>query len=392
MNLLDVALLAAVLVTAVRGFRRGALVQLGSLLGAVAGLVAGFALGPAVGGWVVGEPGPALALVTIGVVLAGLIVGQALGVWLGAALGRGLAGTGARPLDQVGGLVVSVATLTLAVWLLASILAQGPSVWLAQQITQSRATSEIARLLPPPPDLVGRVGAYLDQQGFPQAVAGLGAGVAPPVDAPEEAAVEAAVDAAADGAVRVRANGCDASSFGSGFAVAEGFVVTNAHVVAGAEEVRVDDRGGAREAVVVGLDVDRDLAVLRVEGLAATTLSWADRPPERGETAAILGYPGGGEALVPKAAAVRSLAPAVGRDVYGRGRVDREVLTLSASVEQGDSGAALVTSDGAVGGVVFASSAGEDAVGYALSVGEVRAVVAEAVERDARVGTGACRF
>ncbi len=392
MNLLDVVLLVAVLVTALRGFRRGALVQLGSLLGAISGLVAGFALGPGVAGWVVGQPGPALALVTIGVVLAGLIAGQALGVWLGASLGRGLAGAGGRPLDQVGGLVVSVATLALAVWLLASILAQGPSPWLAQQITQSRATSEIARLLPPPPDLVGRVGAYLDQQGFPQAVAGLGAGVAAPVDPPDEAAVEAAVAAAADGAVRVRANGCDASSFGSGFAVAEGFVVTNAHVVAGADEVAVDDRGGARDAVVVHLDVDRDLAVLRAEGLTATTLGWAAEAPERGQTVAILGYPGGGEALVPKSAAVRSLAPAVGRDIYGRGRVDREVLTLSASVEQGDSGAALVTPEGTVAGVVFASSAGEAAVGYALSAGEVRDVVAEAVARDTSVGSGACRF
>jgi S1-C subfamily serine protease len=71
--------------------------------------------------------------------------------------------------------------------------------------------------------------------------------------------------------------------------------------------------------------------------------------------------------------------------------VRREILALSASVERGDSGGPFVTSEGLVGGVVFAGDPGGN-TGYALTAGEARPVVEDAIDRNQEVGVGACRF
>jgi S1-C subfamily serine protease len=61
-------------------------------------------------------------------------------------------------------------------------------------------------------------------------------------------------------------------------------------------------------------------------------------------------------------------------------------------VEQGDSGGPFVTSDGLVGGVVFAGDPGNRANGYALAAEQVHPAVQAAIGRNQEVGVGACRF
>ena len=69
--------------------------------------------------------------------------------------------------------------------------------------------------------------------------------------------------------------------------------MTNAHVVAGISQPRVDTAGGkAFAATVVAFDVTNDLAVLRVPGLGAGALPLAE--PERGAPVALVGYPRNG--------------------------------------------------------------------------------------------------
>ena len=392
MNVLDAVLLVMLLLAAVRGFRRGALVLVGSLVGAVLGLILGAALGPDVAGRIIDEPGLALGLTTIGIMLTGLVLGQALGVALGVRLRRAVHHLGAQPVDRVVGIVLSVATFVVLVWLLASAFAQGPSAVVSQQLQGSRVAVQIVRALPQPPDIVGRAGAYLDRQGLPQAVAGLGGPIAPPVDRPLDSDVVAAADAGGPSTVRIEATGCNAASLGSGFVTTTGFVVTNAHVVAGATEITVQDREGRSEAVAVHFDPDLDLAVLRAPEVTAPELAWTDEEVERGMSGATLGFPGGDATLVPKAAAVRGRGPAVGRDIYGAGQVTRDVLTLSAGVDRGDSGGPFVTTDGDVGGVVFATSSADPDMGYALAVDEIRGDVDTAISQDREVGIGPCRF
>jgi S1-C subfamily serine protease len=93
-----------------------------------------------------------------------------------------------------------------------------------------------------------------------------------------------------------------------------------------------------------------------------------------------------------KPAAVRSRSNATGRDIYGRGSVTREILTVSSNVQRGDSGGPFVTSDGTVGGVVFAAAVAEPGTGYALTAESVKGAVARAIDRNEPVGTRACRY
>jgi S1-C subfamily serine protease len=80
----------------------------------------------------------------------------------------------------------------------------------------------------------------------------------------------------------------------------------------------------------------------------------------------------------------------VGRDIYGRGRVRREVYELQAEVRPGNSGGPFVEADGTVLGVVFAGSTTDPGIGYALASTEVEPLVERAEGRTAPVPTGPC--
>lgn len=392
MNMLDLTLLAVLVFAALRGFRQGALSQVAAFGGAALGLVAGAFLAPRLAGELVKEPGPTLALATMGLLLVAIAVGQTLGLTVGGRLRRAVASAGAGSVDRAAGVAVGVTGIILAVWLLGSVLVQGPVSWVAKQVRRSEIVGVIAHTMPTPPDLFGQVGSYLDQHGFPTVFSGFGGAIAPPVEQPGRAAVAAAQEAGAPGTVQVAGNGCGGVSSGSGFVTRRGFVVTNAHVIAGADDLVVRDGSGEYPARTIYIDTDVDLAVLRAPELPAPRIRWVGEASQRGTNGATLGFPGGQRQMAVKPAAVRSRSQAVGRDIYGRGTVSREVLTLSAAVQQGDSGGPFVTSDGRVGGVVFAAAAAEPGTGYALTAESVQDDVATAIERNEPTGTQSCRL
>lgn len=392
MNLLDAVLVLLFVYSAVRGFRQGALSQLAAFGGAVIGIVLGARFAPDLASALVDGPGPTLALVTLGLLLTSFAIGQGVGLAFGLHLRAAAAGTGAAPIDRTGGVVVGIVVLVIGVWLLGSSFAQGPLPSVAKQVQGSAIVSAIDSGLPRAPDVFGRVGAYFDQQGFPQVFAGIGGGTAPPVDPPTQGAVAAAGQAGQASTVQVQALGCGGASTGSGFVTQGGFVVTNAHVIAGGDSVTVRDATGTHEAVAVHFDPALDLAVLSAPAAAAPAIGWASAPSERGTQGATLGFPGGQIELVIKPAAVRERQDAIGRDIYGGGTVTREVLTLSAEVRRGDSGGPFVTADGLVGGLVFAAAPTDPGTGYALTVEQVRPDVEAATARNTPVETGGCRF
>ncbi|MGH3666036.1 MAG: MarP family serine protease [Egibacteraceae bacterium] len=393
MNVVDIILLGGLLYAAARGWWRGALSQVAAFGGAAVGLVVGAGAAPRLAALIVEQPGPTLALLTLGLLLGGIVMGQAIGVAIGYRLHRVMADAGAATVDRTAGIAVGVTALLLAVWLLGSVLVQGPSRAMAREVRESRIVATVGEVMPPPPDLFGRVGSYLDQQGFPQVFSGLGDGrVAPPVSSPSRGAVAAAQRAGTPSTVQVLGTGCGGVSSGSGFVSDPGFVVTNAHVVAGADRITVLSTQGEQRARPVHVDDDIDVAVLSVPNLDVPAIDWADQPGSRGTQGVTLGFPGGEQQMIAKPAAVRSRTEAVGRDIYGKGLVTREVLTLSAAVQRGDSGGPFVTRDGDVAGVVFAAAASDPGNGYALTAAQVRDDVAEAVRRNERTRTGACRF
>jgi S1-C subfamily serine protease len=174
--------------------------------------------------------------------------------------------------------------------------------------------------------------------------------------------------------------------------VASGYVVTNAHVVAGAtaDGIRVASADGRTwDAIPVLFDPNLDVALLRAKQLDLPALRFATHDPARGAIAAALGYPGGGPLTI-LAAAVAGRYAATGLDIYGIDRVRRDILELRAAIERGDSGGPLVLEDGTVGGVVFAESRTNDAVGYALSPTAVAVTIAPGIGRTSAVDTGPC--
>ena len=160
-------------------------------------------------------------------------------------------------------------------------------------------------------------------------------------------------------------------------------MLTNAHVVAGVDDpqVRVSGDGELLDARVVVFDPDADLAVLYVPELTAAPLD-LDDSAGRGDQAVVAGFPGGGPFRL-VAARVRDTINARGPDIYHRKQVTREVFSLFADVEPGNSGGPLLSPDGDVYGVVFAKSLDDPNTGYALTVDEARSV--------ARAGRGATR-
>lgn len=393
MNGLDVLLLILLVVVCVRGGRLGGLSQIASYGTAALGLLLGAMIAPSIAEILTDGPGVTLSLITLTVLLACLLIAQSIGIAIGMRLRSAAAEAGAGGVDAVAGIAVAALGLILTVWLLAAPLSNGPSPALATTLQRSRVVALIDTTLPEPPDVIARVGTYLDGQGFPEVVSGVRPDVTvPPAPTPQGSTVEAAKEAARRSVVQVESRGCNAISFGSGFVTRRGFVVTNAHVVAGGEAVVVNSVRGVDEAEVVVFDPGLDLAVLSVPGLDVPALRWRREPAGRGTTGATLGFPGGERELVTKPAAVRQRIRAVGRDIYGVEPVTRDVLILADEVTRGDSGGPFVTGDGRVAGVVFAAAVSERNTGYALTVNSVRERVVEGIRRDRPVGTGACRF
>jgi S1-C subfamily serine protease len=245
--------------------------------------------------------------------------------------------------------------------------------------------------LPAPPPLLRGLERAAALLGFPDAFVGLPPVPAAPVDPPDPAAVRAASEVALPSTVEVLGDGC-ATGFlneGSGFVAGPGYVVTNAHVVAGTTRQAVLAGGDHLAATVVAYDTRLDLAVLRVPELQAPPLELATQEVPRGTGGAVLGFPGGPPVTV-SPSAVRTVIDAVGRDVYGAGQIRRRLYELQTDVDPGSSGGPFVLVDGRVAGVIFASSTLDPDVAYAIAAAQLVPVLDRAVGRTAPVGTGPC--
>jgi S1-C subfamily serine protease len=387
LNGLDLLLLVIVVVAGFTGYRRGFTLQAFGFGGLLIGLVLGALVAPLVAGTLDG-PAARAGLVAL-VVLAIAAVGNAVGWFVGM---RARARTPSRfgQADAVAGSAVAVVASLLAIWFLALNLANGPFPSVSAEIRGSAVVRGLDAALPEPPSLLAQVRRLFNRFGFPDVFSGIPPLPADPVDPPSQAQARAAVDAAASSTVQVLGSACDLIQEGSGFVAADGYIVTNAHVVAGVDDPEIRSTGGGEEAAdTVVFDPDLDIAVLRVGDTPGQPLSLETGPLDRGTPGAVLGFPGGGP-LQAHRAAVRRTFEAVGRDIYGRDEVQRLVVELQTIVRPGSSGGPFVLAHGNVGGVVFAASSGDEDVGYAIAAGEVDDALRAAIGRTTEVDTGPC--
>ena len=389
MNPLDAGAIALLLLAILLGWRSGALPQVSGLFGAALGVVAGLATVPQLLPLLAGTPAPLRAGIVIVILLGLMGVGEAIGTRLGRSgsrlLGVGLLGA----MDRVAGAMVGAAQALLIVWLVGGILATGALPQLGQVAQTSRAVRAIALFLPSPTEIVIELGKALDESGLPDVFLGLERLPAEAIDLPDDPVAQALGSRSAASIPRVQADACSIRSTGTGFVIAASYILTNAHVVAGSAAITVDTAFERRPADVVFFDPKLDIAVLRVEGFTGPALFFAAGDPSRGALGAIFGYPAGGDAVV-EPAAVTSTYDADGLDITGTERVTRRIIELRATVEPGDSGGPLLLVDGTVGGVVFAESRSDPAVGYALSPTAVAVAIGPAVGLTRPVDTGSC--
>jgi S1-C subfamily serine protease len=185
--------------------------------------------------------------------------------------------------------------------------------------------------------------------------------------------------------VRVLSTACGLGIEGSGWAVEPEIVVTNAHVIAGADDTTVTTQDGAElDATPIYYEPKQDLALLRV-GAALPTLPISDQRPQ-GEDAAVLGYPENGPyALEP--ARIGETRATISEDSYGNGPVERTITALSGAVRSGNSGGPLVDPRGEVVGTVFAATTSGPRGGFAIPAEQVQGALRHAAES---VSTGPC--
>jgi len=178
-----------------------------------------------------------------------------------------------------------------------------------------------------------------------------------------------------------------ATSLGSGVIVSrEGYVLTNHHVVEGADDIQLVLADGRRlRATVRGSDPESDLAVLKAEGkdLPAITLGNLDHV-QVGDTVLALGNPFGfGNSVT------HGIVSALGRNHLGINRFE-DFIQTDAAVNPGNSGGALVDSGGNLIGVnsaIYSQSGGSQGIGFAIPVSIARTVL-EQIIRDGEVTRG----
>jgi S1-C subfamily serine protease len=169
---------------------------------------------------------------------------------------------------------------------------------------------------------------------------------------------------------------------GSGFVLApDGYVLTNAHVVAGAEKVRVGFEDGSQvDAVVAGRDERTDLAVVRVPrgGLAAMPLS--DNDAVRvGQLVVAIGNPLGFQRSV-----ALGVVSAIDRTLNGGNALFEGLIQTDAAINPGNSGGPLVNVRGEVVGVNTAIIPFAQGIGFAVPA-QTASWVASILIRDGRV-------
>lgn len=391
MNIVDVVAIALAVFAAYRGWRSGFIRQAFEFGGGFLGLLAGVALGSRVASLFTDEPGVEGALIALATIFVGLSIGQALGFVVGHRLGQTAHRARLGGPDSILGATLGVVVTIISVWIVGSVLVNGPSKPVAKAMQKSRVLRVVNDTLPRPPNVFAYVRQYLNTSGFPQVFAGFPPSVGPPAELPTNELARRAARAARPSTVRVVVNACGGVQLGSGWVAAESTVVTNAHVVAGGDEVTIEDAEGRHPGTVVVFDAKTDIAVVNVPGVAGAPLQLETSDRERGTPGATLGFPGeaGGEMVVHRAA-VQARYTASGRDIYGRSLVEREVYEIRSRVRQGDSGGPFVLPNGKVAGVIFAASTTDDETGYALTGDEVSDEVSRGAGRTEPVGTGNC--
>ncbi|MEP6842121.1 MAG: MarP family serine protease [Pseudolysinimonas sp.] len=388
-RLLDVLLVIVLLVYLGEGWRNGFIRSLSAIVGLVAGGAAAFFLIPVVGA-VVPDPFWRTFLV-VSVAVALIILGSMAGAGIGRALRGRVEKTPLRPLDRVGGAVANLVVGALITALLAGSVASLGIPVLSAAVSNSWVLQSINTATPEPVTAaLARLRSAVLAQGLP-VISGGFSGITKSPGVPQVDTGTTTLAAAAASVVRINgtAYACGQNQSGSGFVIAKDRIVTNAHVVAGVQQPIVQaPNGQTLDGRIVYFDPQNDLAVIAVSGLNAATLTLGSTLAV-GDDAVIDGYPYGGPFTTGGAQVLARSTESV-ENIYSDARTSRELYTLAADIEPGNSGGPLLEKNGSIAGIVFAKSSTDANLGYAMTDTLLAPVVQQAAALSAPISSATC--
>lgn len=168
---------------------------------------------------------------------------------------------------------------------------------------------------------------------------------------------------------------------GSGVIVsAQGYIITNNHVIAGAHEITVSLKDG-RSAIarIIGTDPDTDIAILHIPLNDLHSIVIGDSEQLRvGDVVLAIGNPFGVGQTV-----TQGIVSAMGRDQLGLSTFENFIQT-DAAINPGNSGGALINSRGELIGIntaIFSRSGGSQGIGFAIPTSMAQYVLTQLIEK-----------
>ena len=208
------------------------------------------------------------------------------------------------------------------------------------------------------------------------------------IDSSESMDIAALLDTVRPSVVSIEVNGNAGGGLfqgaGSGVVISDdGLVLTNAHVINGAETITVRFfDGSSSDAALVGSFPDADVALVQVEdteGLVPATLGDSSELQVGDEVVAI----GNALDLTGQPTVTRGIVSALDRQIDGEGTSLDNLIQTDAAINPGNSGGALVAADGTVVGIPTAIIGDAQNIGFAIEIDAVKPLI-----EDIRAGNG----
>ncbi|GLY47915.1 MarP family serine protease [Lentzea sp. NBRC 102530] len=393
MNWVDLLVLGLAAIAAVSGARQGMVVALPAFVGVLVGLILGTQIAPLLVSQF--ENVVTKVVFAVGIVVLLVALGETIGVYIGRTIKARVNASPLRGADNALGAIVQGFVVFVVAWMIALPLTSVVGLPdLTSSLKQSVILGKVDQTMPQAARVLsGDLQKLFDVSGFPQAMDPFNRTPLKEVEPPNNQLADSPVAQRLKASVlkvRGRAPSCSRALEGTGFVIAPERVMTNAHVVAGTNEVTVEVGRGQFDATVVSYDPRTDIAVLAVPDLEATPLQFRSDEVQPGEDGIVLGYPLDGPYKA-SPARVRERIPLLrGPDIYDAQTVTRDVYTVRAEVRSGNSGGPLVDPNGRVMGVVFGAAVDDPETGFVLTAQQVQSMVQKAPTLTKRASTQGC--